>query len=260
MSGRNLLAAAALLVALAVLAVLATGGEHIDRAQTARASVAEALSDGQRADVRKYLIENPNVIVEALDTLKARQQAAEQAKSKQALTRLRGDLVASGRDPTLGPDDASVTIVEFFDYQCPYCKRMTNTVMALMREDGDLRLVFKEFPILGEPSMLASRAALAATKQGKYTEFHIALMNQRGQLSEGSIEQAARMVGIDFDRLREDMQAAEITAIVQINYQLAQAIGVTGTPAFIIGDQIIPGAVDIARLREIVEKARSSKN
>jgi protein-disulfide isomerase len=259
LSGRNLLAAFLVLGGLGGLAVLAT----IERPGHGVAETAQVLSEDERADVRsvvrRYLIDNPDVIVEALELLQARRDAADRAHARLAISANRDALFASDRDPVLGPDDATVTIVEFFDYQCPYCKQMTGPMMALIAEDKDLRVVFKEFPILGEPSVLASRAALAAAKQDRYAEFHVALMTQRGQLTEAGILQAASVAGVDLARLREDMKSAEIDEIVQANYRLADALGVSGTPAFVVGDEVVPGAVEIGRLRELIRKARAGE-
>ena len=259
MPGRNLLIALVALIALAAVAFATTqtrfGADDM--------STASALSEGQRDDVRtvvrNYLIENPGVIVEAIETMQARQHAVEQGRAKQALATQRSALENGDGDPVLGPDNASVTLVEFFDYQCPYCKKMTGAMLSLLEEDRDLRIVFKEFPILGDASVIASRAALAAAMQGKYIEFHVALMKQRGKISVNSIASVAGNVGLDVAQLRKDMDSDAVSKIVQANYKLAQAIGVTGTPAFIVGDQIVPGAVDIARLREMINDARAAK-
>jgi protein-disulfide isomerase len=258
-SARPLIAALAALAALGGLAaVLTAGGTH---RPAAPAESARALTDAQRADVqallRRYLIENPGIVVEALEVLQAREHASEQTRARQAIQDNYAQLVASAGDPTIGPATASVTIVEFFDYQCPYCKNVTEGLMTLAAQDPDLRIVFKELPILGDTSVVASRAALAAVRQGKYAEFHVSLMGQRGKLTLDDIEKAARTVGLDLDRLKRDMQAPEIQAVVQANFRLAQTLGVNGTPAFVIGSQLIPGAVEPAKLRELVARARA---
>jgi protein-disulfide isomerase len=258
--GKNLLFAAAALFALGILAIVSTLGPHRAATQTMAGTPSGAGSAAFGDQIRQYLISNPAVVVEALEHMQARQQASERNRAQQALAEKRDALVAAAGDPTIGPDDASVTIVEFFDYQCPYCKQVTDGLLALAAEDDDLRIVFKEFPILGEASVLASRAALAAAKQGKYAEFHVALMNQRGGLSMAGIDQVAQTLGLDLDQLHRDMDAPDVAAIVQANYRLAQAIGVTGTPAFIIGDQLIPGAVEPARLRSLIEQQRANKS
>jgi protein-disulfide isomerase len=261
--GRNLIAAAALLALLAAAAAaLTTHGPRPGASDPAPAATG-ALTDGQRADVRgvvrQYLIENPSVIVEALEILEAHQQAAERDRTQAAIAEHRAALFETPGDPTIGLESASVTIVEFFDYQCPYCKRMTEGLMAVAAQDPDLRVVFKEFPILGEASVVASRAALAAAKQGKYIEFHVTLMAQRGKLSPASIDQAARTAGLDAERLSRDMQAPDIEAAMQANHRLAQAVGITGTPALIIGDQLVPGAVEPARLRSMIARVRAGE-
>ena len=263
MSGSKLLVTAAALALAGVLAVALTTPGTRDTLQPLPA-LARALSDGQRAAVRsvvrEYLIENPTVIVEALDVLQAHQEASERSRMKLALIEHRDALIATPGDPSIGPATASVTIVEFFDYNCPYCKRVTDSLLTLAEQDSDLRVVFKEFPILGDASVIASRAALAAAKQGKYPEFHVALMRHPGKLSIASIEQAAQTVGLDLDQLRQDMRAPDIDAALNANHQLAQALGVNGTPAFVIGDQLIPGAIEPARLRDLIARQRAGQS
>lgn len=209
-----------------------------------------------RNTVREYLIENPTVIVEALEVLQERQQLAEQQGSSGALAANMESLLNDRRDPSIGNPDASVTVVEFFDYQCPYCKRMADDLVELVAEDPDLRIVFKEFPVFGDGSTLATRAALAADKQGKYTEFHLAMMNLRGAPSDSTIARLADRYGLDVERLRRDMASDEIEAAIQANYRLAQQIGVRGTPAFVVGDQLIPGAMSLDAMRDLIARTR----
>lgn len=219
-----------------------------------------AFSDLQKNDirntVREYLIENPTVIVEALEALQASQQQTGQQNSRGALSAHTDSLVNSRRDPSIGNPDATITVVEFFDYQCPYCKRMAQDLVKLTEEDPDLRIVFKEFPVFGTESTLATRAALAAAKQGKYAEFHLAVMGFRGAPSETAIFRLANKLGLNEERLRQDMQSQEIEAMIQSNYQLAQQIGVRGTPAFIVGDELIPGALSPQGIRDLIARKR----
>jgi len=223
-------------------------------------TVTTSFSDIQKNDirntVREYLLENPTVIVEALEALQARQQQTEQQQSRGALSAHSGRLLNSRQDPSIGNPNASVTVVEFFDYQCPYCKRMAEDLVKLTEEDPDLRIVFKEFPVFGTESTLAARAALAAAKQGKYAEFHVAIMGFRGAPSETAIFRLADQLGLNEERLRKDMQSEEIEAMIQANYQLAQQIGVRGTPAFIIGDELIPGALSPQAMRDLIARKR----
>lgn len=197
--------------------------------------------------VRDYLLEHPEVIIEALQVLDARNR-------QQAIDALSADKAA----PVAGNPEGPLTIVEFFDYQCPYCKAVAADVIETVEAEGDVRLVFKEFPILGPASEYAAKAALAAHRQGKYLEFHQALMAARGKLNEKVVIEQARRVGLDVERLRADMDSPEIAEAINRNYELAKALEVNGTPAFVVGDTIEPGAISMDRLRELLEAERSS--
>jgi protein-disulfide isomerase len=156
----------------------------------------------------------------------------------------------------LGNRNGDVTVVEFFDYRCPYCKRAAPVLDEVIKADGRVRRVMKEFPILGPDSVIASRAALAARAQGKYEELHRALIGARGQLDESAVMAAAKGVGLDLDRLRRDMRSTEIDGIIRRNRELAESLEITGTPAFVIGDAFLPGAADAATFRSLIQKAR----
>lgn len=261
---RGAIFVAVLIAALVALAIVfpQTGqrdGPIVTETPRAR-GVTTAFNDLQKNDirntVREYLLENPAVIVEALEALQARQQQTGPAHSRGALSANNDSLVNSRRDPSIGNPNASVTVVEFFDYQCPYCKRMAQDLVKLTEEDPDLRIVFKEFPVFGTESTLATRAALAAAKQGKYAEFHLAVMGLRGTPSETAIFRLANKLGLNEERLRQDMQSDEIESMIQANYQLAQQIGVRGTPAFIVGDELIPGALSPQAMRDLIARKR----
>jgi protein-disulfide isomerase len=211
-----------------------------------------------RNTVREYLLENPEVIVEALEILQSRQQQAQRQQASTALAANMERLVTSGHDPAVGNPDASVTIVEFFDYQCPYCKRMAQDIARIAEEDPDVRVVYKEFLVFGAEPTLATRAALASAKQGRYQEFHLAMMELRGAPSETTIMRTASRLGLDLDRLRQDMQSREIDEIVQANLGLAREVGVRGTPAFVIGDRLIPGAMDPESMRALIAEVRGN--
>jgi len=164
-------------------------------------------------------------------------------------------------DPTsfvAGNPQGDVTIVEFFDYKCGYCKRAVDSLMKVVEEDGNVRLVLKEFPILGEESVQASLAAIAALSQGeRYLDFHIALLRTRGALDTDKIMQVAREAGLDTKRLKRDMASDEAQAVIDRSYELARQIGIDGTPAFIIADKLVPGALPEARLKELIAEART---
>jgi protein-disulfide isomerase len=153
-----------------------------------------------------------------------------------------------------------VTLVEFFDYHCAYCKRALNAVTAVLGEDPGLRIVYKEFPILGPDSVLAARAALASRNQdpSKYLEFHVALMSTRGRLTQPRILEIARDAGFDAERLVADMASPEINTAIERNIELARSLEINGTPTFVIGDQLVPGAVDLDTLRRLIAEARAS--
>ncbi|MCR9071983.1 MAG: DsbA family protein [Alphaproteobacteria bacterium] len=157
----------------------------------------------------------------------------------------------------LGNPDGDVTIVEFFDYQCGYCKTMMKPLLDLVQEDGNIRLILKEFPILGPESETAAVASLAAQRQGKYEIFHTALLGLRGRLSTEAIWQVALEAGLDIETLKKDMADPVLQQHIRKSYQLAQALEIQGTPAFTIGNQIIPGAVSKEQLAELVAEARA---
>ena len=257
------------LVALAILVPGERGGEPaVSRSSGAETST--LAGDGgpftalQKNDirntVREYILENPQVIVEALDAVQSQQQRSEGRRRQSAVVARADQLYRSRSDPSVGDPKATVTIVEFFDYQCPYCRRMAQQLAELNKDDPDLRIVYKEFPIFGPASTLAARAALGAARQGKYEEFHLALMGIRGAPSERSIFRAAERIGLDAGRLRADMNSPNTQRIFQRNHQLAQELGIRGTPAFVIGDQVIPGAIEIRRLRELIAEQRKQQS
>ena len=205
--------------------------------------------------IEDYLLEHPEIVLRALETLQQRQesQAAEQVQA--AIQANRAALISDPNSPIAGNADGDVTVVEFFDYRCPYCKRVVGDVEKLLETDDGVRLVYKEWPILGPESVFAARAALAAREQGQYLPFHQTIMGQR-EITEVSVMAAAEELGLDVERLRADMNAPEVEAHLQVTMQLSQALGITGTPAFVIGDELVPGAVGLDQLRQLVAKAR----
>jgi protein-disulfide isomerase len=160
--------------------------------------------------------------------------------------------------PVSGNPKGDVTIVEFFDYQCGYCKRTMQNVLDLQKEDPKVRVAWKELPILGPVSEFAARAAMAAEKQGKYMEFHTAVMGARGQLTPEGVMKHAADAGIDVDRLKRDMMAPEIGKYLRDTLQLAQELGINGTPGFVIGGKLVPGALDKEQMKALIAKAREA--
>jgi protein-disulfide isomerase len=206
--------------------------------------------------VREYLIKNPEVIIEAIQALEDRQKQAAQAGQRDALAARQEQLYRDPDAPVLGNPAGDVTVVEFFDYRCPYCKQVAPALSQLLKEDGKLRLVLKEFPILGPDSLVAARAALAAQAQGKYEAMHAALLRHRGAYDEAAIARLATDAGLDVARLKTDMAKPEIAAMIDRNKALARELSLNGTPAFIIGDKVVPGAVDLDTLKTLVADAR----
>ncbi len=207
--------------------------------------------------IRNYILDHPEVVIESLQRMEKRERIAHERQQATRVAALADAIAHDPDDPIIGNSDGDVTLVEFFDYQCGYCKQMIEPLLDLANSDGRLRIVMKEFPILGPVSVTAASAALAARNQNRYEEFHIALMQFRGRLSESAIFQAAREVGLDTKRLQSDMQAPEITAHFEQVKRLASALSINGTPAFIINGIIIPGAVSLDRLEAEVKEARA---
>ena len=206
--------------------------------------------------IREYLLAHPEIIREAVQALQQREHQAELDQSNAAVQQHQDELFADAEAPVLGNSAGNVTIVEFFDYRCPYCKQMEPGLAELVKEDGKIRLVMKEFPILGPDSTTASRAALAARAQGRYRALHDALIQQKGGLDDAAIYRVAASVGVDVDRLKRDMTAPAIDEALKRNHDLAMAIGIGGTPALVIGKQFVAGALDKAGLKSMVEQAR----
>lgn len=206
--------------------------------------------------VRQYLLKNPEIIVDAIDAMREKQRREKDERAKAAVVAYRAALTRDPDTPVAGNPDGDVTVVEFFDYQCGYCKRVFPTLMKTVKEDGGVRLALKEFPILGPRSRYAAEAALAARKQGKYTAFHMALMALRGSLTEAAVEAVARSVGIDVAKLKDDMSDPAIRDQIEKNFALADALNIRGTPAFVIGDRLVPGAIDLKTLKSMIAEAR----
>ena len=221
---------------------------------------ADALDESQiKALVLETIRENPEIVMEAVAILEQRQIAAEETARVDVLAKQRDRLERDPNAPVLGNPEGDVTVIEFFDYNCPYCRRAMEPVQGLLGEDENVRLVYREWPILGEGSVFATRAALASRKQGKYEEFHWALMGMNGRAVEASVLQVASEIGMDVDQLRRDMEPAEIDEHIRTSMELAQALGFNGTPSFVIGDELAPGLVQQSQLMEMVKAARTSE-
>jgi protein-disulfide isomerase len=207
--------------------------------------------------IHEYILNHPEVILESLRLRQERQRTAEKERARETILARREELLHDPTSPISGNPNGDVTVVEFFDYRCPHCRAAFGTVKKLLEDDSSLRFVYKEFPILGEESLLAARAALAAQRQSKYFPFHEALMESAQPLTRPVVLQIAKLVGLDVEQLKTQMEAPEITAIIEKNQALARSLGISGTPAFVIGSELVPGAVDYLSLKELVRRVRS---
>jgi protein-disulfide isomerase len=206
--------------------------------------------------VREYLLSHPEVIMESLRRAQEREQEAAKAQSRRAVEAHRQAIFQDPESPVGGNPAGDVTIVEFFDYRCPYCRRMEPLLKTLLAEDHGIRVVYKELPILGPESVLAARAALAARGQGKYLEAHDVLIGASGPFTPDTLVALLAGIGVDGPRLRADMDAPELAALLRRELALAEALRIDGTPAFVVGGELVVGAVDIATLRDLVSRAR----
>lgn len=223
-------------------------------------STAQDLTEERIKELALQAIrENPQIIMEAVQLLEAEQAAAQADAQAEVLKNQRELLERDPNAPVLGNPDGDVTVVEFFDYNCPYCKRAMAEVQGLIAADPNVRLVYREWPILGEGSVFAAKAALAAREQGKYEEFHWALMGMQGRAEEASVLRVAEDIGLDVERLRADMDAPEIEEHIATSMRLTQALGFNGTPSFVIGDNLIPGFVEEEQLRSAVDDTRGGR-
>lgn len=243
--------------ALAAGLALALAGPAAAQEQSLPGGFSADQAQGIEIIVREYLLANPEILVEALGEYQKRQRVAEEQARQQAIVERHQALARDPGSPVLGNPDGDVLVVEFFDYRCPYCKKVAGMVRDEIASDGNVRLVMKEFPILGPQSLLAARAALAAVKQGKYEDFHMALMTEPGDMSEEFIEAVATKVGLDVAQLQKDMRDPEVEAILRRNFDLAEALGVKGTPAFVIGRTLVPGAIEAEDFRQLIAAARA---
>jgi len=244
---------AALIGGGALLAVGTTKPARV-AAPTATADAGDKAAFGKRA--RDYLIGNPEVLVEAMQEFERKQDSQRDAVALKAIRQHKGELLADPESPSGGNASGDVTIVDFNDYQCPYCKRAHQALKSVVAADGKVKVVYKDLPILGEASRVAALAAMAAVKQGRHLALHDALMESSGKLDRARILEIAASVGLDVALLEKDMEDPKFKQLIDRNMALASALGVRGTPAFVIGEQFVPGAVDADALKQLIADAR----
>ena len=201
------------------------------------------------------ILENPEIVMQAVAIIQQR----EKDRAALGATKVRLQLEQDQNSPSLGNPNGDVTVVEFFDYNCPYCRKAGKTVQDLIASDKNVRVIYREWPILGEASLYAARAALAARVQGKYEELHWALMNGEGRANEASILKIARNLGLDITKLKVDMTSPAVEAHIAESNVLARTLGFTGTPAFIVGDLTAPGMLSVDEITAMIAEARAAK-
>ena len=212
------------------------------------------------AIVRDYILRNPEIVLEAIRILQSREQAVAGERAIHAVAANDRVLRHDPATPVGGNPNGDVTIVEFFDYACPYCRNAHPVLAQLIEDDPNVRIVYKEFPVLGESSVFAARVGIAVhlLAPDRYLAFHAAMFQARGRLSPDIAIQTAAEVGVDRVRLMEAIESDEVGQLVNKNLQLAQAIGVNGTPGFLIGDAIVPGLIQIDQFKQLIAQAREN--
>jgi protein-disulfide isomerase len=231
------------------------------------AALAQSFSDAQRGDiekiVRSYLVSHPEVVEEAIAELNKRQAAAEEQKHEASVVENASKIFNSPRGVVLGNKDGDVTFVEFFDYNCGYCKRAMADMLDLMKTDPKLKVVLKEFPVLSPGSVEAAQVAVAVRMQDpggkKYLDFHQRLLGGRGPADKAHALAAAKDAGLDMTRIEKDLTSPEVKATIDENFKLAEAMGMNGTPSYVIGKQVVVGAIGLEGLKEKIGLARCGK-
>jgi protein-disulfide isomerase len=231
------------------------------------AASAQSFTDTQRSDieaiVKKYLIGHPEVLEEAMNELSKRQAADEAAKHEASVAKNADEIFNSPRGVVLGNKDGDVTFVEFFDYNCGYCKRAMADMLDLLKNDPKLKVVLKEFPVLSEGSVEAAKVAVAVRMQDptgkKYLDFHQKLLGGRGPADKARAMAAAKDAGLDVARIEKDLASPEVKSTIEENFKLAEDMGLNGTPSYVIGKQIVVGAVGLDGLKEKIGMARCGK-
>ena len=230
------------------------------------AASAQTFSDGQRdaieSIIKNYLITHPEVLEDAMAELNKRQAAAEAEKHEASVTENAQTIFNSPRNVTLGNKNGDVTFVEFFDYNCGYCKRAMSDMLDLLKTDPKLKVVLKEFPVLSEGSVEAAKVAVAVRMQdsgAKYLDFHQRLLGGRGPADKARALAAAKDAGLDMARIEKDMASPEARATIEENFKLAESMGMNGTPSYVIGKQVVVGAIGLDGLKEKIALARCGK-
>ena len=248
---RRLLAGTALTLATA-LPVMAEG----------LTNMTDAEREVFRAEVRAYLLDNPEVLIEVMNELELRDQAAAAERDKQILAEQSAAIFEDPASWVGGNPEGDITVVEFLDYRCGYCRKAWQEVDQLVEGDGNIRFIIKEFPILGEQSVLSSRFAIAVLQlhgNEAYKQAHDALLSLRADATPEALERVAADLGLDAAPLMERMNAPEVTKVIEDNHRLAQIMEVSGTPTFVVGGTMVRGYVPLEAMQQIVDEQRKAK-
>jgi protein-disulfide isomerase len=225
-------------------------------------AVAAEFNDQQRQEigeiVREYLLQNPELLRELSTALEQKERAAEDELRKTALAANANKVFRDDSHFVAGNPKGDVTMVEFFDYNCGWCKKSVPEVVRLIETDKNLRFVLVEFPIFGEGSEYAARAALAAKRQNKYWELHLSMLQHEGKIDSAVVDQLAEAQGLDMAQLKKDMEDPAIAAVISANQSLAQSLAINGTPAFIIDQMVVPGYMPHDGLMAAINDVRNS--
>ena len=222
-------------------------------------SMTEAEREAFRAEVRAYLLDNPEVIMEAVNALEARNQQAQVQADRDLVSAYSDAIFDDGHSWVGGNPEGDVTMVEFMDYRCGYCRKADPEVQTLLEEDANIRLIVKEFPILGEASMVSSRFAIATKRvagDDAYASVHEALLGMNGEMGDVELRRLAEGLGLDADAILAEMDSEAVTKVIADNRALAQALQINGTPTFVLGDELVRGYLPAAELAEIVSGLR----
>ena len=240
---------------LAILAIFTSGCA----ATTKGPQIATPTQDLTDAAIERYIRAHPEVIEQSLQGLLAKREAELRDHQKTALVTKQKELLHDPASPVSGNLKGEITLVEFYDYRCGFCKKAASAVTELQKEDRRVRVVYKDLPILGEPSELAAKAALASQAQGKHQAFHEALLASHADMSKDAILKIAVKVGLDAKRLEADMANPKWQTVIDKNRVLARELGISGTPGFIVGNELVPGWLDLNGLKELIARAGHGK-
>ena len=241
-----------LLSVLGAVTLLATGCAPTTKETTNASVLSQDVTD---ATIERYIRAHPEVIVQSLQAMDAKREAEQKEHQKAALATRQQELLHDPASPVSGNLKGEITLVEFYDYRCGYCKKAASAVTELQKVDPRVRVVYKDFPILGEPSELAAKAALASQAQGKHQAFHEALLASHADMTKESILKIAGKVGLNTKRLEADMANPKWQTVIDKNRALARELGISGTPGFIVGNELVPGWLDLNGLKDLIARA-----